>query len=204
MRGQGTDAYYVVEVDPATGDIPVSLSGGSIAIDFSGPTGDPVPADAGFMGGVDSNGDLRGISVDTAGVVQTNEAQRGQENMAGSIPVVIASDQSAIDVNITTPSSTYADSVRYDYTGGSVTTGAWVEIEASTAAPMDLVCITDQSGQIMLLGTGAAAAETTVFMIARGFSGCVPLTIASGTRLSLRAVSATASTGDFVLSGINQ
>jgi hypothetical protein len=234
MRGRGTNSYYVLEVDPATGEIPVSLAGAAISIDFSGPTGSPVPADAGFVGGVDGNGDLRGLSVDTAGVLDVNitgtatnqnvtiVGPLGQSNMAGSLPVTIANNQTAIPISnfpttlavdhgatdastlrVTEGSKTYADSARYDYTGGSVTTAAWTQVLASTLTAMNYVCITDQSGQIMRLGTGAVAAETTVFMIPRGFSGCIPLRIAAATRLSLKAVSATASTGDFVLSGMN-
>src|SRR5690349_19517167 len=53
MRGIGTDQYFVPEIDPTTGAIPVDLQGGSISIDYSGPTGSPVPADAAFVGGTD-------------------------------------------------------------------------------------------------------------------------------------------------------
>lgn len=273
MRGAGTDAYYVMEVDPATGEIPVSLSGASITIDYSGATGAAVPADAAFIGGTDS-GTLRGVKVDAAGELQvdvlssalpsgaataanqttangllttidadtgniatstasvdTKTPALGQALMAASVPVAIASDQSdlpvaisaastisvenlpaTVDTNagansastlrVTEGSRSYADSARYDYSGGSVTTGAWVEIDASTAAAINELCVTDQSGQVMELGSGAAAAETRILLIARGWSGCIPLRIAASTRLSLRAVSATASAGDFVYSGM--
>lgn len=172
MRGTGTNAYYVLEVDPATGEIPVSLAGAAITIDYSGATGAAVPADAAFIGGTDPSGIMRGVSVTTGGVV-----------------------------NVTEGGKTYSDSARYNYAGGSVTTSAWTQVIASTAAAINYLCITDQSGEVMELGTGAAASETRVFLIARGFSGCIPLTIASGTRIAVKAVSATASTGDLVISG---
>lgn len=278
MRGIGTDEYFVLEVDPTTGAIPVDLEGGSISIDYSGPTGDPVsadaafiggedpsgdligvavdaggrlqidavtdndfvgttgaavPAEAGYMAGIDGSGDLRGIKTDTGGELQVDVLSSalptgaatdaglvtidndivtmsnkipalGQSTMAGSLPVTMASDQDPIDVNIVSPSVTsYAASATYDYSSGSVTTGAWTQLTASTAADIELACITDQSGQIMELGSGSAASETRIFLIARGFSGCIPLNIPAGTRLSLRAVSATASSGDFVISGMN-
>lgn len=311
MRGIGTDNYYVATIDPATGDIPVSLSGGSIAIDFSGPTGDPVPADAGFVGGVDQNGDLRGLAVDTGGRLQIDavvdsdfsgptgaavpaeaaymaginggnlvglavdasgnaqvdvlssalptgaatEAKQddaiteldaiqtstdsidvkiptqGQKNMAGSLPVVIASDQSdlpvaisasstisvenfpttvavnsgAVNANtirVTEGSKDYSDAVAYNYSTGNVTTAAWTQVIASVAADFNLVCITDQSGQVMELGVGASSSEIRIFMIAPGFSGCIPLRVVAGSRLSVKAVSATASSGYLTISGM--
>lgn len=246
VRGSGTNAYYVLEADPTTGALPVDLQGGSIAIDFSGPTGDPVPADAGFVGGVDQNGDLRGLRVDTNGELQvdvlssalpagaatettlsainTKTPALGQALMAASSPVVIASNQTAIPVTtsslpttvstnvgaadastlrVTEGSRTYADSFNKDYTGGNVTTGAWVQLIASTAAAINLLCITDTSGQVMELGTGSAASETRIFLVAQGWSGCIPIRIASGTRVAVRAITATASTGYMTLSGMN-
>jgi hypothetical protein len=117
MRGVGTDTYYVLEVDPATGEIPVSLSGGSIAIDFSGTPGSPVPSKAGYMGGTDGT-NLRGLKTDSSGELQIDvlssalpsgaatEAtlstlngkvpSQGQAAMAASLPVVIASNQTAV------------------------------------------------------------------------------------------------------------
>lgn len=273
MRGQGTDAYYVAEIDASTGAIPVTLSGGSFTVDYSGPTGDPVPADAAFVGGVDGSGDLRGLKVDTNGELQVDVLSSalpsgaateatlsalnakfgslGQKAMTGSAPVVIASDQSTLPVSaaslplpsgaateatladidnkvatestlgtlngkftdgpqanatsigVTEGGRAYSDSAMQDYSSGNVTTGAWVQIDASTAAAINVICVNDTSGQIMELGTGSAASETRVFLIAQGFSGCIPLRIASGTRLSLRAVTATANTGYFTYSGMN-
>ena len=309
MRGIGTDAYYVLEVDPATGEIPVSVSGASISIDFSGPTGDPVPADAGFVGGVDPGGDLRGLSVDVDGRLQIDAVSDndfagntgspvpaeaaymagvntlgnleglsidasgylevavatstlptgsatsanqvleinllttidsdtgtiatdttaingktpalGQAAMAASVPVVIASDQTAIPVDITGDSTqgkgaadattmrvtegsrTYGDSFAQNYSSGNVTTAAWTQLIATTAADINLLCITDQSGQVMELGVGAAASESRIFLVAPGFSGCIPIRIASGSRVAVKAVSATASSGYLTISGLN-
>ncbi len=256
MRGKGTDAYYVLEVDPATGEIPVALSGGGISIDFSGPTGDPVPADAGFVGGVDQNGDLRGLAVDTDGQLQvdvlssalpagaatettlsainTKTPALGQTTMTGSSPVVIANNQSAVPVSgavtvsgtvvasnfpttvdagpgagssntlrVTPASRSYSDSANYSYTSGNVTTGAWTQVIASTAGSTNLFCITDTSGQVMEIGVGAAASESRVFLTAQGWSGCIPLRITTGARISVRAVTATATSGYLTIVGLN-
>ena len=110
---------------------------------------------------------------------------------------------SASTIRVSAASRTYADSVNQDYGSGNVTTGAWTQLLASTAAAINLLCITDTSGQVMELGTGSAASETRVFLIAQGFSGCIPLRIAASTRLSVRAVTATANSGYLTISGMN-
>ena len=86
--------------------------------------------------------------------------------------------------------------VRNDYTSVNVTTGAWVQLIASTGATVNEIEIFDSSGQTLELGTGAAAAETRLILVFPGGNGRVPTAIASGTRVSIRAVSATADVGE--------
>lgn len=207
-RCRGANSLCVVEVDQTTGELPVTLSGGGIVVDYSGPTGAPVPGSAAYVAGIDGSGDLQGLSVDSSGILNVNvTGSSGTSDVhVTNLPATVAVDHGATDASTLRTSEgsrTYSDSVRYDYTGGTVTTAAWTQIAAATLIAMNYVCITDQSGQIIYLGTGGVGAETPVFMIARGFSGCIPLRIAAATRLSLKAVSASASTGDFVLSGMN-
>ena len=292
-RCKGLDTYCVVEIDKATGELPVALSGASISIDFSGATGAAVPAKAGFFGGTDPGGLLRGVRTDTNGelrvdvltsalptgaatettlaaintktptvaqktmansspvviasdqssipvtvsslplpagaatettlaAINTKTPSLGQATMVGSVPVVISSNQSSVPVSnlpttvavnvgasdantlrVTEGSRAFSIGAYYDYSTGSVTTGAWTQLIASTGANTNLLCITDQSGQAMEIGVGAAAAEARVFLLAPGFSGCVPLRIASSARVAVRAVSATASTGSLTISGLN-
>lgn len=107
----------------------------------------------------------------------------------------------------TTPQATgraYGDSVRLDYSGTNVTTGAWVELIASTAADINDLQIFDSCGEVLELGTGAAAAESRVLLIPPGgFGAGVPLRIASGTRVAIRAVSANCTSGQIVITGLN-
>ena len=86
--------------------------------------------------------------------------------------------------------------IRNDYTSTSVTTGAWVQLVASTAAAITELEIFDSSGETLELGTGAAAAETRLILVFPGGNGRVPVSIAAATRLSIRAVSANASVGE--------
>lgn len=100
----------------------------------------------------------------------------------------------------TTPSAstgrTVVTTVRNDYTSTSVTTGAWVQLVASLGAAVNEIEIFDSSGQTLELGTGAAASETRLILVFPGGNGRVSVSIASGTRISIRAVSATADTGE--------
>lgn len=98
---------------------------------------------------------------------------------------------------------TYATSVRNVYSSTNVTTGAWVELIASTANATSCITVFDSSGQTMEIGVGAAASETRQLIIPPGgLSGCVPLLIAQSARVSIRAISATASVGEIDLTGL--
>jgi hypothetical protein len=152
----------------------------------------------------------------------------GQKLMAGSAPVVIASDQSAIPAsqsgtwsvrnqdgagNDITSSAvgalralhvkplgyTVVATARRDYSTGSVTTGAWVELIPSLGSQAQDIEIFDSSGQTLEIGTGAAAAEARLFIVMPGGNGRIPVRIASGTRISIRAVSGTANVGEICI-----
>lgn len=125
-------------------------------------------------------------------------AALGQTTMTASMSVAIASNQSNLPV--VQQGMAKADLARIDYTGTNVTTGAYVQLIASTAAAAKGLYIFDSSGQTLFLATGAAASEVNQIYIAPGGDGWIPLAIAAGTRLSLKAVSATASTGEINVS----
>lgn len=296
-RGEGTDAYYVVEVDPTTGALPIDASGASISIDFSGTPGAAAPASAGYVGGTDGT-NLRGLKTDASGELQvdvlssalpsgaatsanqtseiallttidgdtgniatstanidtdTTSIATSTATVAGAVsgtemqvdvltmptttvqatnldirdltsgsdsveavisaastisvenlPATVATNVGAADAStfrVTEGGRSYADSVRHNYVSTNVTTAAWVELSAAWSAASNVVCITDQSGQIMELGVGGAGVESRRFLIPRGFSGCIPLYLGT-TRLAVKAVSATADSGDLVITGL--
>jgi len=115
-----------------------------------------------------------------------------------------------VAVDTTTPSNTnalpvsdagkaYLGSARLDYSITNVTTGAWVQLTASVGASAVFgITLFDGGGYAMELGIGAAASETRALLIPPGgFNGVIPLRIAAGTRLSIRAVgTATVSAGE--------
>jgi hypothetical protein len=199
VRGAGTNAYYVMEADPTTGAIPVTAT---VTNNAEGTPGSAVPSKALYTAGTDGT-NLRGLKTDTSGELQIDVLTLPVAFNAG------AASSTTVRVVPTTDAPSplgrsYADSVRKDYTGGSVTTGAWVQLIASTASAINCVTVFDSSGQTLELGTGAAASETRVLIIPPGgLGGCIPLKIAASTRVAIRAISATASVGELDLSGLN-
>lgn len=130
-------------------------------------------------------------------------ATLGQKTMANSLAVVLASDQGNLPVS--QKGGALSDNARKDYSGGSVTAAAWTQLIAATAAEAQGLTIFDSSGQTMELGVGAVASEVRVLIIPPGgLNGFIPLRIAAGSRVSVRAISATASVGELDLNLIGQ
>lgn len=119
----------------------------------------------------------------------------GQATMANSAPVVIASDQSAVAVTVGGKTKANAP-VRNDYTSVNVTTATYVQLVAATTSATSAIEIFDSSGQTLVLGVGAAASEVAQINIFPGGNGLVPLIIPAGSRVAIKAISATASTGE--------
>lgn len=111
----------------------------------------------------------------------------------GAIPVV------------TTP-TVYTNTTlfRQDYSMTPVTTAAWVQIIASTAAEIKQLYIFDSSGSVMQLGIGGAGSEVAKINIPPGGSSVGwPLTIPAGTRVSIRALDVDATVGQIVITALN-
>jgi hypothetical protein len=86
--------------------------------------------------------------------------------------------------------------VRNDYTSTAVTTAAYTQLIASTSAAYSALEIFDSSGQTLKLAIGGAGSEVDQFLIFPGGNGRIPFTVASGSRISIKAVSATANAGE--------
>lgn len=85
------------------------------------------------------------------------------------------------------------------YGSTNVTTAAYVQLVASTTSATNLIEIFDSSGQTMILGVGAAASEVVQLYIIPGGNGQVPLSIPAGSRVAIKAQTATASSGYIVI-----
>lgn len=83
------------------------------------------------------------------------------------------------------------------YSGTNVTTGAYVTLVASTPIPVSHLIVCDNSGHILKIASGAAASEIDLFTVSINACLLVPIapTLPAGTRLSIRAIDATANSG---------
>lgn len=88
---------------------------------------------------------------------------------------------------------------RNDYASVNVTTAAYVQLIASTSAAISEIEIFDSSGQTLVLAIGAAASEVNQIYILPGGNGRIPLSIAAGVRVSIKAVSANATVGEITI-----
>lgn len=119
---------------------------------------------------------------------------QGSAVSANSIPVVIASDQASIPAKVAGKAK--VNIARNDYTGTPVTTAAYVTLIPTTSAAISEIFIFDSSGQTLVLAVGAAGLEVDQIYIVPGGNGIVPLAIAAGVRVSIKAVSANATVGE--------
>lgn len=86
---------------------------------------------------------------------------------------------------------------RNSYSSTNVTTSAYVEMISSLSVNASGIFIFDSSGQTLLLGVGSAGNEVVYTLVEPGGNGFVPLFIPKGSRVALKALSATASSGYF-------
>ena len=86
-----------------------------------------------------------------------------------------------------------------DYGVTPVTTGAWVQIEPSLPANVRKIEVFDSSGSVIELAYGPAGSETMAIILAPGGRTLEPCLLNMGMALSLRALDANASSGQFVL-----
>lgn len=88
----------------------------------------------------------------------------------------------------------------YSYSSGNVSTSAYTVLLASMPYSSSHLEICDSSGHLLKIATGATGSEMDVASVP--ISGCiiVPLYIAAGTQISIKAIDANATTGFNVIS----
>lgn len=202
----GGGGYVNVKVNPSGALVTDSTISGTVAATQSGTwninsvsTIPSIPAGSNNIGSIT---DITGtVSLPTGAATSALQTQisgqlpttLGQKVMASSMSVAIASDQSAVKTTVTNSKGEF---VRNDYTATSVTTAAYTQLIASTAAAYSAIEIFDSSGQTLKLAIGGSGAEVDQFIIFPGGNGRIPFTVASGSRISIRALSATANSGE--------
>lgn len=83
------------------------------------------------------------------------------------------------------------------YASSNVSTGSYATFVASTPINVTQIVLCDTSGQVVKLAVGAALSEVDYFTMPVSSCMLMPLspTLAAGARLSLKAISNTASVG---------
>lgn len=201
----------------------VHIASGSVSTTnpANGATGAAVPAQATQIGGTDGT-TLRGIKTDANGELQIDvlssalpsgaatestlsavsgqlPAALGQNTMANSLAVVLASDQAAIPVTASFSPSymSVVDLLDASVLDTGVTNipgvfGSPVQVVASLAAPVKALQIIDTTGAFIGLYTGGSGSEVLKLIIGPGSDQTIEHSIPSGTRISLRKMVDTA------------
>lgn len=119
----------------------------------------------------------------------------GQKTGAGSIPVVFPSD---IAVLATSQSGrAVAFSNRIPYATSTVTTSNFTLVAGNAAFTTGVCDIFDSSGQTLLLATDSGSTVGAQIRIVPGGNGVIPLKIVAGSPVSIKAISANATAGEF-------
>lgn len=191
MAVAGTNGeLYVLETDPANPALPTDLNLAAFNTQFSRNAADQiVTLDTSTPA---NNRPLPVLLARDGGEVSFNSGATD----AGTQRVTLSSDSptpaldglSVIDFALNDNSST------------NITTGAYVELIASTSGTTKEIEILDTGGRFFYLATGAAASETDLLLIPPGGNGRIPVEIASGTRISIKAIDGTANAG---FTGVN-
>lgn len=112
----------------------------------------------------------------------------------GALPVTLSSSSPRVK----------AWNASNNYASVNVTTAAYVELVASTGAAASRLLVFDGSGQVMKIAFGAAASEVDQFYISPGgWDAAVEISVPINTRVSVRAISATASAGYLVIAAFS-
>lgn len=85
---------------------------------------------------------------------------------------------------------------RHVYSITPVTTSAYTELVSALPDDVTELFIFDSSGRTLFLATGAAASEVDQAYIVPGGNGILRLAIASGERVSIKAIGSTANSGE--------
>lgn len=113
-----------------------------------------------------------------------------------SLKVSLASG--SVSVNSTT--ITQKNKIRLEYSTTNVTTTAWVELLLSVGSDnISEIEIFDSSGETLELGVGPSGSEVSQIYVVPGGNGRIPVSLSSLSRLSIKAVSATANSGEIII-----
>lgn len=169
----------------------------ALVVDGSGVTQPVSGTVAATQSGTWNINDISGtVSLPTGAATAAKQPALGTAGSASSDVITVQGIASMTALIVDQQGRSKANAPAYnDYSSTSVTTSAYVELVASLSSACKEVEIFDSSGQGMILAVGAAASEVDQIYIFPGGNGRVPLAIAASSRVSIKAKTATASTG---------
>lgn len=188
---QDSGIALLTTIDADTGALAGCVSGNEVQVDV---------ISSALPTGAATEATLASIESDTsslAGCVAGNEVQvdivaalpSGTNNI-GDVDVasiVAATGRSAVT------------RARHVYSSTPVTTATYQQLVASLPSAVNEIEIFDSSGETLVIATGAISSEVDQVYVFPGGNGRIPLAIASGARVSVKAVSATASAGEIAI-----
>ncbi len=102
-----------------------------------------------------------------------------------------------------TASRAKADLASYSHGGGAVTTSAYTQVIASTAAEINRLYIADTSGSILIVAVGGAGVEVDKLYLGPGHAGWIDLNIPASSRIAIKALDTNTAGGYFILTGLS-
>lgn len=91
----------------------------------------------------------------------------------------------------------------YSYGSGSVTTSAYTTLVTSTPITVSKLQVTDTSGQLLKIAVGNPGSEVDIFCAPVSGSQIINYYLQAGQRLSIKAISNTASSGYNAIAFLN-
>lgn len=184
-RGSGTNAMYIMEVDPTTGGIPVS---GTVTANNAsiGATGAAVPASATYIAGKNA-GNLVGVAVSAGGVVSVDGSAVTQPVSAASLPLPTGASTSALQTTGNTSLSSIDTktpalvSGRVPVDGSGVTqpvSGTVAVSNFPATQPVSGTVTANQGGAPWTVtGTGTAGTAATGVLTVQGIAAMTALKV---------------------------
>ena len=146
-------------------------------------------------------GVVSGTAINMQGTVAAYGTGTAGTPVSGVMTVQGITNGTALSVTETSRLS--VNLVFNNYAVTPVTTGAYVQVLASTAAIINRLYIFDSSGSAMILATGAPGSESDKLYIGPGGNDApYELLIGAGVRISLKALDTNASVGQFILTAL--
>lgn len=206
LSSSGGGTYHTVKVNPS-GSLTADVTGSTVAATQSGtwnitnvsgtvslPTGASTLAEQQTQSASLNN--LVGKDFATQTTLSAMSAKLpatlGQTTKSNSLSVTIASD----DVIAAKQSGVAAGVQLYlNYASTNVTTSAYTELLSLTPVEYNKVEVFDSSGELMIFAVGPLGSEVDNFYIFPGGNGPVNLKVPAGSRICIKAKTATATEG---------